>query len=60
MIFFYYLKGKLILSINNVKEIRDLYSGFHREKVSTSYQTPKEGNKKVSELLIMNFKPSRK
>lgn len=52
------LKGKFILSINDKPEIRAIYSGFHIESVTTSYATSKKGGgKKVSELLIMNFKP---
>ena len=50
------IKGKFIMSINDTKEIRDLYKDFHIESANTSY-TLAGGNrtKKVRELLIMNY-----
>jgi DNA adenine methylase len=52
------VNGKFILSINNTPEIRELYKGFHIEKADTVYTAGKKGKKRVSELLIMNFKPA--
>lgn len=50
--------GKFIMSINDTKEIRELYQGFHIEEVHTTYTCTKAGNKKkVIELLVMNYKP---
>jgi DNA adenine methylase len=49
------LKGKFILSINDVPEIRELFKGYPTEVVKTSYSVAKDSNKKVSELLIANF-----
>lgn len=50
------LKGKFIMSINDVPEIRSLYKGFKIETVDTRY-TAGGGNKskRVKELLIMNY-----
>jgi len=53
------LKGKFIMSINDTKEIRSLYKDFHIEKVTTTYNVSNQPKtkKKVTELLIMNYKP---
>jgi DNA adenine methylase len=50
------IKGRFILSLNDRKEIRELYKGFSIETVRTSY-TAAGGHKRMeaSELLIMNF-----
>jgi len=54
------LQGKFILSINDVPEIRKLFKGFNIEKVDTSYIAGGADRKKrVSELLIMNYEPTR-
>ncbi len=52
------IEGKFILSINDMPEIRELYKGFHVEKADTMYTSSKNGNKRVSELLIMNYEPA--
>lgn len=50
------LKGKFILSLNDRKEVRELYKGFEMEVVKTSYTAAGAHKKKVvSELLIKNF-----
>ncbi|PKN35660.1 MAG: adenine methyltransferase [Deltaproteobacteria bacterium HGW-Deltaproteobacteria-19] len=50
------VKGKFMLSINNVPEIRQIFKGFVLEEVSTSY-TIAGGNhqKRATELLIRNY-----
>ena len=49
------ISGKFIMSINDVPEIRDLFSSFRIEEVTTSYSVPGANKKKVvTELLIMN------
>ena len=50
------LKGKFIMSINDVEDIRKMFKAFKIESVSTSY-TVAGGNKKVKagELLISNY-----
>lgn len=54
------LQGKFILSINDTPEIRETFSAFRIEKEGTTYQTSNKGKKKVTELLVMNYKPDRK
>ncbi len=49
------MKGKFILSINDVREIRALFDGFKMESVSTVYSVSKESKKRVNELLISNY-----
>ena len=53
------IKGKFIMSMNDVPEIRKLYCRFHVETIGTTYSAGgADKKKKVSELLIMNFKPA--
>ncbi len=50
------LKGKFLLSINDVPEIREIFSAFRVKEVTTTYTL--SGNiKPVHELLIMNYEP---
>ncbi len=50
------IQGKFIMSINNAKEIRELFKMFTIEEVSTSYTVAgAHKQKKVTELLIRNF-----
>ena len=50
------LQGKFVMSINDVGHIRELFTGFHIEEVSTTYSAGGAHRKKrVSELLIRNF-----
>jgi len=52
------IKGKFILSINDVGEIRQLFMEYPTECVATSYSAAGANRKKrVSELLIMNYDP---
>lgn len=51
------LKGKFIMSINDVPEIKKLFKGFVIEEVKTTYMGDRTGKKKrVKELLVRNFK----
>jgi len=55
------ISGKFILSINDVKEIRELFKGYYIESVETSYSAGGADKKKrVSELLVMNYRPTSK
>ncbi|MBF0488168.1 MAG: DNA adenine methylase [Nitrospirae bacterium] len=47
------IQGKFIMSINNVDEIKQLYSEFTIEEVETTYNMSHK--KKVVELLIRNY-----
>ena len=53
------LRGKFILSINDVPEIRQLFARFNIEPVKTSYMAAGANKKKhANELLVMNYKPA--
>jgi DNA adenine methylase len=54
------IKGKFILSINDLAETRNLFKGFRIETERTIYSLPKVGVKRVSELLVSNFAPERR
>jgi DNA adenine methylase len=49
------LKGKFILSLNDVPEARGLFSEFHLKRVWLSYTAANLAGRKYSELLISNF-----
>ncbi|MBM4272093.1 MAG: DNA adenine methylase, partial [Deltaproteobacteria bacterium] len=54
------ISGKFIMSINDVPEIWQMFRTFHIETIDTSYTTPgAHRRKKVSELLIMNYEPTK-
>jgi DNA adenine methylase len=53
------ISGKFILSINDVPHIRDTFSTFRIQEVSTAYSVAGD-HKDVTELLISNFEPKRK
>jgi DNA adenine methylase len=48
-------KGKWMVSINNVPQIRELFADFHISEVKTSYSIASKGSKPVTELLITNY-----
>ena len=48
------IKGRFILSINDVPEIRETFAAFPFEVVETTYSISLEGNQKVRELIIWN------
>lgn len=51
------IKGKFILSINDIPEIRELFQGFNVDEVDTNYVLAGANRKKrVTELLIMNYR----
>ncbi len=49
-------KGKWIVSINDVPEIRALFRGFEIKPVATNYSVSAGKRQAVTELLIANFK----
>lgn len=53
------IKGKFIMSINDVPEIREMFRDFTIQEVPTKYSMGKEGVKPVTELLIMNYQPPK-
>ncbi len=52
------LKGRFLMSINDVPEIRDLFAAFHLAEVTTRYTIGAKNDPKArrAELLISNFK----
>lgn len=48
------IKGKFIMSINDVPEIRAIFKGFYIKEVSTRYTTGIQPGKQAAELLISN------
>lgn len=48
------IKGKFIMSLNDVPEIRAIFKDFHIKEVQTTYTTGLQSGKKASELLISN------
>ena len=53
------IKGKFILSINDVPEIRQIFTGFHIKEVQTTYTTGTQSGKAAAELLVSNVDLSR-
>ncbi|MBI5238293.1 MAG: DNA adenine methylase [Deltaproteobacteria bacterium] len=53
------LRGKFILSLNDTKDVRRLFSDFYMEKVRTTYTAASKSNKQVMELLITNYRSKR-
>lgn len=49
------LKGKFIMSLNDLPEVRKIFSQFKIAKVQTRYSCGGGDNAKVSELLISNY-----
>jgi len=51
------LRGKFILSLNDVPEVRTLFHRYHLRQVELSYTAQKSAGRRYSEVLITNFKP---
>ena len=49
------ISGKFLLSINDVPEIREIFSDFKIDAVKTRYSVGKDANQEVGELLITNY-----
>lgn len=49
------IQGRFILSLNDRQEVREVFSTFKIQRVSTRYSVGAGDNGKVSELLISNF-----
>jgi DNA adenine methylase len=46
------LKGRFILSLNAVSEVKGIFKGFSIEEVETTYSIAKGAGKRVTEVLI--------
>lgn len=51
------VKGKFILSINDVPQIREIFGAFRLEEVRTTYSIGTGKGSSVGELLVSNFEP---
>jgi DNA adenine methylase len=49
------VRGKFVLSLNDLPEVRHLFKRFHLRKVELSYTAQKTAGKRYRELLITNF-----
>ncbi|HLG95954.1 MAG TPA: DNA adenine methylase [Bryobacteraceae bacterium] len=49
------LKGKFVLSLNDLPEVRALFHRFRLREIEISYTAQKEAGKRYPELLITNF-----
>jgi DNA adenine methylase len=50
------VKGKFILSLNDVPEVRALFHRFHIQGVKLAYTAQKRAGRRYSEVLITNFR----
>jgi DNA adenine methylase len=50
------LRGKFILSLNDVPEVRKLFSKFQFQEIALHYTSQREAGKRYPELLITNFR----
>jgi DNA adenine methylase len=48
------IQGRFILSLNDVQEVRELFSAYHIEAVRTRYSINGGKQKQVGEVLISN------
>lgn len=49
------LKGRFILSLNDVPEVRTIFSQFHVKPVELAYSSAKGSSKRYGEVIISNF-----
>ncbi len=54
------LKGFVMISYNNDKEILEKFKKWYIVEISTTYTQKKAGKKKTIDILIMNFKDGKK
>ena len=51
------IRGKFVLSLNDVPEVRKLFADYHIRSVELHYTSQKKAGRRYKEVLIMNFKP---
>lgn len=49
------VKGKFVLSLNDVPEVRAIFKGFHIREIELAYTAQKTAGKRFQEVLIANF-----
>ena len=54
------MKGKAVVSVNDIPEMREAFKGHHIKRVSISYAlgASGRGREPKGELIISNFKPA--
>ena len=52
------IHGKFILSLNDVPEVRQLFSGFTIQSTKIAYTAQMRAGRRYGELFIMNFEPT--
>ena len=50
-----HLKGKFVLSLNDVPRVRELFHDFHLREIAFHYTSQSKAGKRFRELLITNF-----
>jgi DNA adenine methylase len=50
------VRGKFVLSLNDVPEVRKLFGDFHIQEVELHYTSQKEAGRRYKEVIITNFK----
>jgi DNA adenine methylase len=53
------IRGRFVLSLNDVPEVRTLFEDFHIQGIELHYTSQKEAGKRYKEVLITNFKPTK-
>jgi DNA adenine methylase len=51
------LKGKFVLTLNDLPEVRDLFRRFHIQGVDLAYSSQPEPGRRYKEVFITNFRP---
>lgn len=54
------LRGRFVLSLNDVPEVRKLFSRFRFREIALHYTSQRNAGKRYPELLITNFPPGRR
>jgi DNA adenine methylase len=54
------VKGKFVLSLNDLPEVRKLFRRFVLREIELAYTAQMQAGKRFRELLIMNFTPNEK
>ena len=52
------VRGKFVLSLNDVPEVRQIFRRFHFREISLAYTAQRTAGKRFTELLITNYKPT--
>jgi DNA adenine methylase len=53
------LRGKFVLSLNDLPEVRSIFGHFHIREIELAYTAQQTAGKRFRELLITNFKPRK-